>query len=230
METRMIELSLDSNVRDRWSGEAVLGLIVLEDLIDTTTTSPQLKAEIKSMISELRAKGTAILDDPVVQRMRATFKAMPDMDPSRYRPASEALIRRCLEKDFVRINPIVDVNNILSIRLRVPLGIYDLDRMSPACSYRTGDAGETYTTISQMIKNADGKLVLADASGIVGSPVSDSGRAAIRKETARVVVIAYLPFDTGTVEAESINAEIEAAFVRHFCAKPTQRVILAKGG
>lgn len=156
----MIELTLDRNVRDRWSGEAVLGLIVLEDLLDTTTTSPQLKAEIKSMISDLRAKGTAILDDPVVQRMRATFKAMPDMDPSRYRPASEALIRRCLEKDFVRINPIVDVNNILSIRLRVPLGIYDLDRISPACSYRIGDADETYATISQMVKNADGNWSL----------------------------------------------------------------------
>ena len=225
----MIQLSLDSSVRDRWAGEAVLGLIVLEDLTDTTTTSPHLKAEIKSTISELRAKGSAVLDDPVVQRMRATFKAMPDMDPSRYRPASEALIRRCVEKDFVRINPIVDVNNVLSIRLRIPLGIYDLDRISLACSYRIGTAGETYSTISQMVKTADGKLVLADASGIVGSPVSDSGRAVIRNETARVAVIAYLPFETGTVEAETINAEIEAAFVRHFRAKPAQRLILAKG-
>jgi len=224
----MIELTLDSAVRERWSGEAVLGLVRLEGLADTATAGPQLKAEIKSTIAELRGKGNAILEDPVVQQMRNTFKAMPDMDPSRYRPASESLIRRCLEKDFIRINPVVDVNNVLSIRLRVPLGVYDLDRMASACTYRIGYAGETYATISQMVKNADGKLVLADSSGVIGSPVADSGRAVIRDETTGVAVVAYLPFGTGRGKAENINEEIEAAFVRYFRARPTQRVVLGK--
>ena len=222
----MIELTLDSGVRDRWSGEVALGLVSLEGLANAATAGPALKAEIKSTISELRAKGNTVLEDPVVQRMRTTFKAMPDMDPSRYRPASESLIRRCLEKDFLRINPIVDVNNLLSIRLRVPLGIYDLERMASACTYRIGHAGETYATISQMVKNADGKLVLADSSGVIGSPVADSGRAIIRNETTRVAVVVYLPFDTATGDAEKMNEEIEAAFVRHFSARAAQRTVL----
>jgi DNA/RNA-binding domain of Phe-tRNA-synthetase-like protein len=222
----MIDLSVDGSIRDRWSGDAILAVVGLQDLADTASSSPQLKAEIKSTISELRAEGEAILDDPVVQRMRATFKAMPDMDPSRYRPASEALIRRCMEKDFIRINPVVDVNNMLSVHFRIPLGIYDLDSVSANCSYRIGYTGENYTTISQAVKNAEGKLVLADSAGVVGSPVSDSGRAIIRRETSRVVVVAYLPFDTSTAEAERINGEIEEAFVRYFGAKPTKRAVV----
>jgi len=121
--------------------------------------------------------------------MRATFRAMPDMDPSRYRPASEALIRRSLDKGLYRIGPLVDVNNLLSIRLRVPIGIYNLDQVVPAnWIYRLGYPGESYLSISNQPKNASGKLVVADSGGVIGSPVIDSGRAAIRGEASQILL------------------------------------------
>lgn len=161
--------------------------------------------------------------------MRATFNAMPDMNPSRYRPSSESLIRRCLTKDIAQINPIVDLNNVLSMTLRIPLGVYDARCLHPSCTYRIGHQGETYTTIAQALKNAGGKLVLADPAGVVGSPVTDSGRALIGSETNHVVVIAYVPFETSTAEAEQICVGIEAAFVGAFDGELVQRVVVDAG-
>ncbi|HJQ69152.1 MAG TPA: phenylalanine--tRNA ligase beta subunit-related protein [Blastocatellia bacterium] len=138
------------------------------------------------------------------------------MDPTRYRPASEALIRRCLDKDIFRINPLVDTNNLLSIRLQIPLGIYDIDRIEQSeWTYRVGREGESYLTISNQEKSASGKLVIADLEGVIGSPVADSGRAAIGSESKNILVIAYLPFDTGNEEAEGHLDLIESTFTNY---------------
>ena len=149
--------------------------------------------------------------------MRATFRAMPDMDPSRYRPASESLIRRCLDKGLYRIRPLVDVNNLLSIRLRVPIGIYSFDQAVPASwIYRLGYPGESYLTISNQPKSGSGKLVVADSSGVIGSPVADSGRAAIYGEVSRISLIVYFPFYTSKDEAEEMVREVVQAFGQFF--------------
>jgi len=161
--------------------------------------------------------------------MRDTFRAMPDMDPGRHRPASEALIRRCLEKDLFRIKPLVDVNNPLSMRLRLPLGIYDLTELGSATwTYRLGFAGERYLTISQQPKSADGKLVLADNQGVIGSPIADSGRAPIRDRVGRVGVIAFLPFGFARDLAAQVASEIERSFERFFQPEAAESRIICR--
>jgi DNA/RNA-binding domain of Phe-tRNA-synthetase-like protein len=225
----MIDLVLDAALEVLWSGEAVLAAFSMEEYAGTQNAGPEVEKDISSVIYELRDKRRTILDEPRVQSLRRTFRAMPDMDPARYRPASESLIRRCLEKGMFRIAPLVDVNNLLSVRLRVPLGIYDLDRIpSSVWTYRIGHPSETYYTFSNQVKNADGKLVLADSAGVIGSPVADSGRASIRGETARVSVVAYLPFDTTEVEAEALIREVEQGFVRHFHPSRTRLQVLTR--
>jgi len=230
----MINLTIDPEVRNRWSGAAVLGILEMQNL-KTTPLPSTFKQEVATCLSEIRAKGEAVFDEPAIRRMRATFKAMPDMDPTRYRPASEALIRRFLTKDFFRINPIVDINNLLSVRSRVPLGVYDGERLHSACTYRTGAPGESYMTISEASKSAEGKLVLADPAGVVGSPVSDSGRAIIRDDTSHAVMIAYLPFDTSIDDAYHLCEMFEAEFLRYLGGESLQRVVMTsdaspKGG
>jgi DNA/RNA-binding domain of Phe-tRNA-synthetase-like protein len=213
----MVELKIDESAREKWSGEAVLTTFMMEGLSESADLKQELDREIALMQSELRTIGKDILNDSIVLRMRTTFRAMPDMDPARYRPASEALIRRCLDKGLFRITPLVDVNNLLSIRLRIPLGIYALDRIhSTAWTYRIGNPGETYLTISQQQKNADGKLVVADSEGVIGSPVADSGRGAIDNKANKVLVIGYLPVDTNKTEAEKWVAEVRNTFIRFF--------------
>ena len=213
----MIDINVDSSVLDRWSGESVLSICILDKFENTKVLSSKFDLEVKNTISELNEKGKEIFNDNRVIRMRATFRAMPDMDPTRYRPASESLIRRCLEKGFFNIMPLVDINNLMSIKLRIPLGIYDLDRLKTTFfNYRIGYTGEKYFTITKQPKNADGKLVLADFKGVVGSPVADSNRSKISDNTNRVAVVAFLPIKTSKKEAKTIIKQIEDSFINNF--------------
>lgn len=223
----MIGLLLDTSIVERWYGEAVLAIFGMEDCASIESTLPELDRDIKSAIAEIRNVGKATLDDLKLKRMREAFRAMPDMDPSRYRPASEALIRRSLDKEIFRINPFVDINNLLSIRLRIPLGIYDIDQIEQSIwIYRIGEVNESYTTISNQMKNAGGKLVIADSLGVIGSPVTDSRRAAIRVGSKNIVVIAYLPFKTSKDEAEGLIGLIEATFSKYVHSVKNYRQIL----
>jgi len=223
----MIELAIDDSVRERWSGEAVLVMFSMQGLSNNEATRGVLDEEIISMESELRKIDQDIFSDQQILRMRKTFRSMPDMDPARYRPASEALIRRSLSKGLFRIGPLVDVNNLLSIRLRFPLGIYNLERVySTVWTYRIGGPGETYFTISQQQKNADGKLVIADSEGVIGSPVADSKRAAIDQGADKIMVLGYIPSDSSKSEAEMWTREIRNTFERFFSPKSSNSTII----
>ncbi|HEX3148587.1 MAG TPA: phenylalanine--tRNA ligase beta subunit-related protein [Gemmataceae bacterium] len=219
----MIEIRIDNEVIVRWQGEAALGFCVLGGL-GTGDPGPRFQEEIEGAQADA---ATVSADDLIVAAVRATFRSMPDMDPTRYRPASEALIRRVAEKGLVHIHPLVDLNNRLSIRYRIPLGIYDLGRVEGVrWDYRLGRAGEAYTTIGGQTKSAAGKLVLTDADGVIGSPVADAGRAPVGPQTCRIVVIAYLPFGTSESSAATVTAAVEAAFVENFAAAPEGRGVV----
>src|SRR5579859_3935941 len=59
---------------------------------------------------------------------RALYRRFGD-DPTRHRPSSEALLRRVRRGDpLPRVNSLVDVANVVSLRLQVPVGLYDLGR------------------------------------------------------------------------------------------------------
>jgi DNA/RNA-binding domain of Phe-tRNA-synthetase-like protein len=213
----MINLTVDVTIRERWRGDAILAICEITVTANAFAMDADFQREVRSLESELKAAGKQVLQEARVQQMRATFRVMPDMDPTRYRPSSEALLRRFVESGFFRINPLVDMNNLLSARLRIPLGIYDLGRLRPSpWVYRIGFDGETYQTFSGQPKNAAGKLVLADRDGILGGPVADSGRASITPETTHFAVVAYLPLDFSANDAESVAREVEGAFMSHF--------------
>ena len=223
----MVELSIDASVGDLWRGDAILAVCEMTVTANAFASEADFAREVRALEAELKATGKAVLQEARVQQMRATFRAMPDMDPTRYRPSSEALLRRFLESGFFRINPLVDMNNLLSARLRIPLGIYDLERLPQSqWIYRIGSEGETYQTFSGQAKNAAGKLVMADEEGIFGSPVADSGRASITPATTRIAVVAYLPLDFSMGDAEAVGTGIEDQFKTHFVLKDAVRQII----
>ncbi len=52
------------------------------------------------------------------------------IDPTKQRPAHEALLRRVLRGDGLpRVNPAVDIGNYASVKYMLPVGLYDVDRI-----------------------------------------------------------------------------------------------------
>ncbi len=112
---------------------------------------------------------TPLGEHPVAGGVRRLFKSA-GIDPTRYRPSGEALVRRILKgQGLYHINCIVDINNICSIESLFPLGAYDRGRIIGDVTIRMGARDEVYRGIGKEI-NITGKLVSADSEGAFGSP------------------------------------------------------------
>lgn len=165
----------------------------------------RLAARRARVVARLRERWTpaALGEDPVVAALRRLFKAA-GTDPSRYRPSSEALLRRVLKgEELPAIHPLVDLNNLLSIELKVPACVLAEGTFEPPVLLRAGRAGETLDSMRGPLDLA-GKPLLADAAGAFGTPITDSHRVKVRPETTRAWLVAYLP--AGELDAAAAAA------------------------
>ncbi len=133
------------------------------------------------------------------RRLYRTF----GVDPTRIRPSSEALLRRVLKgQELYRINRLVDACNWASLALLLPIGLYDLDRVSGDVEIRVGRPGESFPGIRKGDVHLEGRLTVADAEGPMGSPTSDSARTAVHPGTVRVAAVVFAPGGFPRLELE----------------------------
>jgi DNA/RNA-binding domain of Phe-tRNA-synthetase-like protein len=150
--------------------------------------------------------------DPTVAALRSLFRAA-GCDPTRYRPSSEALLRRLLKGEALpAIHPLVDLNNALSVALAVPCCIVAEGTLDPPVVLRAGRPGESYESLRGPF-NLEGKPLLADSQGPFGTPITDSQRVKVTGDTRGAWVVAYLP--AGVIgsdrAAEVLDALLAAA-------------------
>jgi DNA/RNA-binding domain of Phe-tRNA-synthetase-like protein len=142
----------------------------------------------------------SLATDPAVAALRSLFRAA-GCDPTRYRPSSEALLRRLLKgDDLPAIHPLVDLNNCLSVALAAPCCIVAEGSFTPPVVLRAGRAGESYESLRGPF-NLEGRPLLADAEGPFGTPITDSQRVKVSGDTRRAWMVAYLP--AGVVSPEA---------------------------
>ena len=112
-------------------------------------------------------------------------------DPSRYRPASEALIRRMLQgKKLYQIDTLVDLVNLASIAYGYSIGGFDADKFEgETLTLGVGKAGEPYEGIGRGMSNIEGLPVYRDEKGGVGTPTSDNERTKMKLKTTHLVVL-----------------------------------------
>lgn len=131
--------------------------------------------------------------DEDVRAVRAMFREW-GMDPSKYRPSSEALLRRVVQgKGLYRVSNVVDIGNLGSIESGWPYGCYDRGRIHPPVVLRHGVAGEAYEGIGKRMWHLEGRPVLNDSEGPFGSPISDSTRSMITDSARDILIVIYAP-------------------------------------
>lgn len=121
---------------------------------------------------------------------RRVYRAC-EKDPSRYRPASEALIRRMLQgKKLYQIDTLVDLVNLASIAYGYSIGGFDADKFEgETLTLGVGKAGEPYEGIGRGMINIEGLPVYRDEKGGVGTPTSDNERTKMELKTTHLVVL-----------------------------------------
>jgi DNA/RNA-binding domain of Phe-tRNA-synthetase-like protein len=139
---------------------------------------------------------------PTVKSIRGIFHRS-GLDPTRYRPSSESLLRRAVKgKGLYFINSVVDLVNYFSLKMLWPIGLYDADKVKPPISWRVGQEGESYEGIGRDTLNLAHFPLLVDQQGPFGSPISDSMRSRVTEECARILWITFAPAGVSIPRAE----------------------------
>ena len=147
---------------------------------------------------------------------RRVYKAC-GKDPSRYRPASEQLIRRMLQgKELYQIDTLVDLVNLASIVFGYSIGGFDADKMvGDTLTLGIGREGEPYEGIGRGMLNIAGLPVYRDQQGGVGTPTSDNERTKMTLETTHLLVLIN-GYD-GSEDRVRQNAEFILKLVQQYC-------------
>jgi len=164
-----------------------------------------------------RFRGGPVAEHPAARRVRRLFREA-GCDPTRYRPSSEALIRRVLrDGELPRIEPLVDLNNLLSMELVLPCCVVDAASVRPPFVLRRGEHGERMASLRGPF-DLGGKPVLEDADGPFGTPITDSERVRITRATARAWLVVYRPRGLDADPGETLRALLAAAPVAELLA------------
>ena len=174
--------------------------IIEADEVRVAPADPALAQLMDKVCERRRSEFTleTLAEAEPTRAVRAMFRAW-GLDPSKYRPSSEALLRRVVQgKGLYRVLNLVDIGNLGSIETGWPYGCYDRSRLHPPMTFRTGQAGETYEGIGKRVWHLANRPILADAEGPFGSPISDSTRTMITESARNVLAVIYAPSSVPT--------------------------------
>ncbi len=126
------------------------------------------KAEIVEEIKR-RYDIATVKDEPVFRAYRDFFWRA-GIDPTKARPAAEALIRRVLAgKPIPTINTLVDSYNLASIKTGIALGAFDTGKLRGDLVLRLARGGESFLGIgmAEPITLQGNELVVADEEKLI---------------------------------------------------------------
>lgn len=185
---------------------------------------PGAAAALPALRREVAARARAshtlerLSEHPTVTALRRLYR-QAGCDPTRYRPSSEALLRRLLKgEELPEIHPLVDLNNCLSAELAVPACVMDVRYLSPPFVLRAGRTGETYESLRGPF-NLEGKPLLVDGKGPCDTPITGGVRVKVRDDSHEVWLVAYMPADVLTAECA------QGALARLLGAAPVAEVM-----
>jgi len=164
-----MNLKIDSQIREKYPD---LRIGIVRGLgIDNVTIPAELAGLKLDSVKNLRGR-LAIEDlalNPHITAWRQTYKSF-GVKPKSHRPTAEALVRRILKgDDLPRISPVVDLYLVNELDNLLPVGGYDLDRVSGDISLEISKGDEEFLPIgateSELTK--ENEVVYRDNSGIL---------------------------------------------------------------
>ncbi len=146
------------------------GVILAEGMTNGPTPEPLLAAYQEEQQATLRRIGETPLSQlPSLAAWRGAFRGF-GLDPTQYRSAAEALLRRLTKKgDIPSINTLVDLGNLVSIRYALPVAIFDTRALQGAVMVRFASGSERFTPLGEAETEhpEPGEVIFADERDLV---------------------------------------------------------------
>jgi DNA/RNA-binding domain of Phe-tRNA-synthetase-like protein len=188
--------------------DLALGLVAVEGVY-TRQASPTLTVALDEAVSAAAREASPPLEHRR-QACRDLLRNGNYKPTGRAKPASEYLLKAAREGAFPRINGLVDANNLLSLRERLPVSVWDLDlAQASEFEFKLGGADESYAfnTAGQLLLLEDlicGYALTSSGAVPIVNPVKDSNLTKVTASSQRVAACIYFPW-RGDESAELVE-------------------------
>ena len=128
---------------------SVVGGVLVATGVTNGPSDPALVAafEAEQAAAIARIGDTPLSEIPSLAAWRRAFRAF-GVDPTAYRSASEALLRRLTKQGSIpSINTLVDIGNLVSIRHALPVAMFDLASVSGGLTVTFATGDESFTDL-----------------------------------------------------------------------------------
>ncbi len=166
-------------------------LAILSCEVLNPPTSDELWNEMEKETEIIRStfKIEDIKNRTAIAATRKIYKTL-GKDPNRYRPSAEALCRRIVRQiPIYKVNTLVDIINIVSIKSGFSIGGFDGDKIQGDLQLNVGTSNDEFEAIGRGLLNVEGLPLYRDDIGGIGTPTSDNERTKITDETTNLLMI-----------------------------------------
>ena len=212
-------LKIDSEVRAGYPGLDVLTCRLANVAVEKKNL--ELEKFKEELIKEVKGKYTldSLKNAPTFRAYRDFFWRV-GIDPTKNRPAAEALIRRILrDHPIPNINTVVDAYNLASIKTEIALAAFDVQELQGNLVMRFARRGEKFLGIG-MEKPIDlegGEVVISDDQKLVAIyPHRDADRSKVTEKTRSILLLVCgVPGITMDMLARAATVAVE--YITRFC-------------
>jgi DNA/RNA-binding domain of Phe-tRNA-synthetase-like protein len=155
---------------------------------------PGLEALKQDIIREIKSRYTLehIRNEPLFRAYRDFFWSV-GVDPTKTRPASEALVRRMLSGGRLpRINTAVDAYNLASAVTGIPIAAFDADTLTGGLTMQFARDGEPFLGIGmeKTVVLKKNQIILTDSEQVIAIyPYRDSDSTKVIPATRNIHIV-----------------------------------------
>lgn len=159
---------------------------------------------LKQKCNDYKNKESALENESIITTRNA-IKSF-GKTPSKYRGSAESLLRRVIKySEIPSINPIVDINNIISIKYLTPVGSYNTEEIHGDIFVTIGYPCDNYQSINRSTICLDKMLVLRDDKGPFGSIHADSKRTMVSDYNKNILTVIFSFSENSQIIDNSFN-------------------------
>ena len=162
-----------------------------------------------------RIGATPLSELPSLSAWRRAISAF-GVSPTKYRSAAEALLRRLTKKgDIPGINTLVDIGNLVSIRYRLPVAIFDTRAIAAPITVHYADGSEHFMDLGSdtIVQPEPGEVIFSDEKRMVVARRwcwRQSATSASSASTSDAVITVEAHHETGRGDIEKALADLTA--------------------
>jgi DNA/RNA-binding domain of Phe-tRNA-synthetase-like protein len=217
---------------------SAVGGVMLAFGLSNGPSPDALRAEYAAEQEAVRERigETPLSQIPSLAAWRGVFRGF-GLDPTQYRGAAEALLRRLTKKgEIPSVNTLVDIGNLVSIHYALPVALFDLRATTGTITVRFATGDERYTTLNeageaQPAHPEPGEVIFSDETRLVVARRwcwRQSDESAMRDDTASALVTVEAHHEDGRADVTAALAHLQALLARYAGGKYVTAILDAE--